>query len=153
MLLTIIPFLLVFGWLNASFSFVPLVQDDTFTVMADVKGVEMVSLVILPSDKVTINSSNSTVVDGIASWQVTGQTGEYTMKFSSGSEVVEQDLLIGETYATPVVKHDSSVFKSTSIKNEKVKVHIFKWDIGWFWAYILFSLIFSLALRKLLKIY
>lgn len=154
MLLTLIPFLLVFGWLNASFSFVPIAAGDTFTVSAEVvDGIDVVSLEVLPSESINVTNNSVSVIDNIATFELIGSAGEYTLQYTADNQTVEQDLLIGKTYAVPEKKQDSPVFKTTTINNEDVKVHIFKWDVGWFWGYIIFSLLFSIILRKLLKVY
>jgi len=37
--------------------------------------------------------------------------------------------------------------------NPKKLLNIFGWKVGWLWAYIIFSIIFSMLLRKIIKVY
>jgi uncharacterized membrane protein (DUF106 family) len=148
MLITIIPFLLIFGWLYANFSYLPIDADVPFDVTAVLAESADVTLVALPE----LLISNSTQDGKETTWTVSGPVGEYTLQYTANNITVDQDLIIGETYATPDAAYSTKPFKRTLIGNEKLNVSILGFDMTWFWAYFIFSMIFSLSLRKLLKI-
>ena len=66
-----------------------------------------------------------------------------------------QEILIAKelAYKNPIkpVKHKK--LKSLNIDNQKLKVmNLFGWQLGWLGTYIIFSLIFSLSMRKIMNL-
>lgn len=155
MLLTIIPFLLIFAWLNANFSYLPIAPGEEFSITAEVNSnVDEVTLAINPSDNIEfLSNKTAIVVDKKANWNLKStQEGLYTITYATDGTSVEQDLKIGDEYSTPEMKHKGDI-KKTVIGYEKLNVNLLAFEISWFWAYFIFSIIFSLSLRKLLKVY
>jgi uncharacterized membrane protein (DUF106 family) len=149
MFITIIPFLLIFGWLYANFSYLPLEANEPFDI--DVILAEPgfnVTLIALPE----LNISGPVVDEKTSTFSASGPEGEYTLQFTANKITVEQDLLIGEKYAKPDAVYSTKPFKKSLIGNEQLHVNILGFDLSWFWAYFLFSMIFSLSLRKVLKV-
>ena len=57
-------------------------------------------------------------------------------------------------YKDPVKKIKNDVVKSIEINNEPKKVlNLGFWKIGWLGSYIIFSIIFSILIRKVIKVY
>jgi len=157
-LFTFIPIIIVFGWLNAHLTYLPIQADSQFQVLANFKEGTFgnITLEVLP--ELTFLSNHTQTIDGNkAVWSLKGQTGDYQLKFSFGNREFQKDLIISlDNYALPdTVVKDSDLTK-LSINNQRVKpfgsISIFGWKPGWLGTYIIFSLIFSFGLRKLLNI-
>lgn len=153
MLITIVPFLLVFAWLNANLSYLPIEANEPFTITADLKEAGFAEINLIPDKNVTyISNQTQETVDKTATWELQGPAGTYTVRFNSSSDSVEQDLIIGETYETPMKAHSGSIFKKTTIGNEPLRLKLLGINMKWIWGYVLFSLMFSIILRKALKV-
>ncbi|RME53077.1 DUF106 domain-containing protein [Candidatus Woesearchaeota archaeon] len=166
-LFTMIPIIIIFGWLNAHFAYLPIGPGDVFEVRAIFSdGLE--GDVTLSSSPPLRNESPLTVPlveeDGVsvATWKLAGDVGEYSLKvkFGSGAFFEEHGAEVviseGREYAPPRVKVKGSVLREIQIGYEPVKplgsVSLFGWRPGWLGTYILFSLVLSLVLRKLLRV-
>ena len=171
MIYTFIPIIIIFGWLNANMAFYPIMPDQEFDVMLtfDLEGLEKnISLVsVIPEDQLEmINGATQTVERnktkkflgtkwvGVANWKLKGPEGTYTLvySFDDDARAYEKDLIItGERkYAIPEKRiNDESSLKSIKIGNEPIKP---LFGLGWIWAYIIFSMIFSMTIRKVLKV-
>lgn len=154
MFITIIPFLLVFAWLNANLSYLPIDANEPFMITADMRVDEgMASIRLSPEANVTYISSQTTeIIDKKVSWKVSGPAAIYTIKYMYENETINQDLLIGTAYATPDQAHSSGAFKKTTIGNEDLRVKLLGLEMKWIWAYVLFSLMFSIVFRKALNV-
>ncbi len=164
---TIIPLLIFFGWLGVNLAFAPLLPDTSFDVGVTMQeGVNGAVSLILPANlSITSNLTQSTS-ENTASWSgISGPAGEYEL-FVMYNETGEEQffsIIITEDFAyeNPVVLLESDIFKQIIVGNEKLyifrNIFLFK-DIpviknaGWLGAYILFSLVFSTGLRKVLKL-
>src|SRR3989338_3698339 len=182
-LITFIPILIIFGWLNKHMAYYPLVENQEFNVMLDFKegfninNTESMNFVEMMNvqDIEILNGFNQTIVDNKAKFIMKGKSGEYTLKFkylneNNPEEYPEEythDIIITQSIDDRVYKAPVQTFRKKSIKiitvsNEKIlafkNISIVKdipWikTFGWLGAYIVFSIIFSLGLRKLLKVY
>ncbi len=156
--ITFLPIILIFGWLNANIAFQPVMPGEAFEVSA------------LVADDATGNISLSTQPEGIrfespqvqsikegkSIWILEGDPGEYVLTYTHDDQVATQDLVITEDqrYADPRVEPDNPVFEELVIGNEKtVLFEVFGFRVGWLMGYIIFIMIFSTALRKILKVH
>jgi uncharacterized membrane protein (DUF106 family) len=150
-LITLIPIIFLFGWLNANLAYLPLEAGNEFTLEVFTARNDEINLEILPEGIEIINSVNHTT-DKKAIWNLKGEEGEYTARIVFNEQEYETDLIIGEKFAKPDIRLKGDV-KRIVIGNEKLRVNIFGIRMTWIWAYILFSILFSTLLRKGLKIY
>ena len=150
-LVTMIPILLVFGWLHANFAYYPIGPGEEFSVEAHITAANA-TLDILPSDRITFltNQTIATTNDR-ATWNLMGEEGTYTMRITTPNGDVEQDLIIGTKYADPDVRHRGDIRRVT-ISNERLRVNVLGFSMGWIWAYILFSILGSIIFRKLFRV-
>ncbi|MBU0471435.1 MAG: DUF106 domain-containing protein [Nanoarchaeota archaeon] len=155
-LYTFIPIIIIFGWLNAHMAYLPITPGSEFQISAEFKQGTFgeVSLEVIP-DLEFLSTSVQTIENNAAFWTLKGGEGEYLMKFMFSNREFEKDLFITEenSYATPVkIIKDSDLVKIL-IHNKKVKpLENFGIGLSWIWTYIILSVIFSIILRKILKI-
>lgn len=164
-LYTFLPILLFFGWMQANLAFAPLLPNESFNVTVSFnEGVVDKALLVLP-DELSSNSSLSQVpLKGVISWQIIGPSGLYDASIQIGDEEHFFSILISDAieYVDPVNQvKDSSYIDTITLSNDKLRVFLtvpglnsLPWikNLNWFWAYFLFSIIFSMTLRKVLKI-
>lgn len=171
MIFTFLPIIIIFGWLNANMAYYPIMPDQEFDVMLtfDMEGLgRNISLVsVIPENQLEmINGATQTVEQnktkkflgekwiGIANWKLKGPEGIYTLvySFDDDARAYEKDLIITEErkYVIPEKRiNDESSLELIKIMNEPIKP---LFGLGWIWAYIIFSIIFSMTIRKVLKV-
>ena len=171
MIFTFIPIIIIFGWLNANMAYYPIMPDQEFDVMLtfDLEGLEKnISLVsVIPENQLEIINGATQTVErnktkkflgekwvGIANWKLKGPEGIYTLIYSFDDDAIayEKELIITNErkYVLPEKRiNDGSSLKSIKIMNEPIKP---LFGLGWIWAYIIFSMIFSMTIRKALKV-
>ena len=150
-LITMVPFILIFGWINANISYIPIHEGQVFDVGAEIDGSGLASLEVLPAEGIAFISNNTVdIVDGYATWQLKGLNGTYTLKFIYQDDTANHDLIIGDHYDSPEQKHSGNIEKTFT--NQKLKFDILGFNISWFIAYIVSSILFSMLFRKVLKI-
>ena len=175
MFFTIIPLFIIFWWFNANIAYYPIMPDQEFDVRLtfDLEGLNKnISLVsVSPEDQLEIINGATQTVErnktkkflgekwiGVANWKLKGPEGTYTLLYSFDDDVraYEKDLIITEErkYAIPEQRiNDESSLESIKIMNEPIRpLNLFGWKVGWLGAYIIFSMIFSMTIRKVLKV-
>jgi uncharacterized membrane protein (DUF106 family) len=90
-----------------------------------------------------------------AGWRFEGPEGEYNLEFDvEGQPYFKTVKIADKRYEQPLKKIDDGVVKGISVDQDQlIVIDILGLRIGWFWSYLLFSIIFSMTLRKILKIY
>ncbi len=91
-----------------------------------------------------------------AGWKLEGEDGRHTLEFTVGGQPYFKDVLVSENrYIDPIKEvENSNVVRGIAVDQKDLTViKIMGLEIGWFWSYVLFSLIFSLLLRKILKVH
>ncbi len=161
-LYTFIPIIIVFAWLNSSLMYEPLHPNEQFTIGLQTE--KYTGNISLLSDGLTINQKNAQVDStGIASWNATGKEGIYVLTFVLGERKITGEnipnILITDKqkYTQPVVEiKKEENLKKVLLNNAPTKpfgdLSIFGWNPGWLGTYIIFSLIFSMSMRKILKL-
>ncbi|MBI5393047.1 DUF106 domain-containing protein [Candidatus Woesearchaeota archaeon] len=172
-LITFIPIILIFSWLNAHMGYLPIVKDTEFSVafaFDDSSGIVQ----YLGGDNsssntslLLLNSDNQTVLDKSAKFVYNGQVGDYTLRYKYKDKEYKQQVIIVEnikdrTYALPEQKVGKEGLLSITTNNEMIKPHkdifILGWipwikNFGWLGSYVLLSIAFSLILRKVMNVY
>jgi uncharacterized membrane protein (DUF106 family) len=150
-LITLLPIIFIFGWMNANFAFHPLDANTDFTVNAFTKVDGPINMYSVPAD-LNITALQNETTGKNATWIVNGTAGEYVLKFNFTDQVTEQKVIIGAKYENPDTRHSGNISKII-ISNKPMKVNLLGLEMGWIWAYIIFSMIFSTLIRKLFKIH
>lgn len=150
-LITFLPIILIFGWMNAHFAFEPLMPNAEFLLTAHVKDAQNVSIVVPDGLSVT-SAATAEVYEGIAKFNLKGEEGKYLVTLRGGGEEVDKEVIIGatRTYAPVSQAYKGNVFETVELGNEKLLV---LWKIGWLGTYIIAAILLSTILRKLLKVY
>jgi len=163
-LYTLIPIIIIFGWLNSHMAYIQIEPNQTFDVTAYfAEGhAPEASLQSIP-DLIFIDNSTQQIVSGekddFAKWELKGEEGEYKLTLNYNNEEYEHSLVISSErkYVEPEKKIMNSKLKKIVNGNEKVyplgNINLFGWRPNWLWTYIIFSVVISIGLRKLLKIY
>jgi len=173
-LYTFIPIILVFGWLNAHM-FYPLAVAEPFEVTIEFTKEIDDSIELIVSEGLE-QIEEPKIEKKKVTWFLSGDPGKYDIEINYNDIPYEKDVLISDdekiyVQAEKSLKIPGTLFFTSSddngasriiVSNDKVRpfqnlliIENIPWVSGWSWlgAYILFSLIFSMTLRKILKIY
>jgi uncharacterized membrane protein (DUF106 family) len=153
--IVILPIFIIFGWLTAHLAYSPINENEEFTVsvlFVDYKGnVELVA----PKGIAVVGDAVKSA-DSKADWVLKGNEGSYLIEFNVDNKTYNKDVLITDKqqYAEQAKAVNDGVVKQIQINykpNKVLNLGFFK--LGWLGSYIIFALLFSIILRKLLKVY
>lgn len=157
-LFTLLPILIIFGWLGSHLAFHPINPADEFELTATFKDntVGDVSITV-PAQIQLLSEPTQTILNGKALWVMKGEPGDYFVQVTYDGREYNKQVIISENtgnYAEVITVVKDSNLKQLMLSNEKVKpMNLFGWQVGWLGTYIIFSIIFSTLLRKLLKLH
>ena len=151
-LITIIPIILIFGWMNAHIAYEPISPDQSFNINIELYEENGIVNLEAPTLELLTNSTQK-AINKEASWMLKGEEGKHVVTIIHNDHTATKEVIIGNEYATPMEKPSGKDIKYIEIEMEKRKIIPIFGGISWFWSYIIFSLVFSTSLRKLLKIY
>lgn len=162
-LVTFIPIILIFGWLNANFAYEPITAGEEFSVDLTFKNnvygsVEAIapkisnSIILLETDPV------KQIDNKMISYKFKGLSeGEWDLTFvvNNETEYKKNVLIDNDKYSEPSLrKFEGKDLKEIKVGNEKkILLDLFGWKWGWLITYIVLSIAFSMALRKILRIH
>jgi uncharacterized membrane protein (DUF106 family) len=159
MIFTFIPIIIIFGWMSSHFAYLPITPGEEFTTTAYFKNTEGEITLTVPEGIELISDETQAIEADKATWALKGVEGEYLLEYEFNGKSFTKDLEItnDKSYANPVkaVKDDNGL-RTVNIDNQPVKIlnlYIKGWKLGWIGTYIIFSIIFSMLIRKWLKIY
>lgn len=156
-LYTFIPIILLFSWMSAHLAFEPIKPDTEFTVSASFdKSTQGKAELNAPNGIILKDDKIKEIDNGIAIWKLQGKAGEYLLEFKFNEEAHNKELVITQEniYAPQNKKIKNSQLQQIIINNAQKKlINLFGWKIGWLGTYIIFSLVFSMGLRKVMKVY
>jgi uncharacterized membrane protein (DUF106 family) len=171
-LVTFIPIILIFGWLNGNIAFDPLTVGNDFSVELEFyDGTTGQILVMTPEGIMTVNGELYTIADNSARIVFRPElAGTYTLQYSLVNDAGEtlktweNTVLVVEEgqrgyEKTPDVIKDE-ILKTIKVNLQKFRpfgseftVPVLNWQPGWITLYILISLVCSIGLRKALNVY
>jgi uncharacterized membrane protein (DUF106 family) len=157
-LITMLPIILIIGWMSAHLSYDPLFPGQMFNVTVTAPGVS--NLTIEAGNLTVIGNKTLAALDGKYVWQVKGDSvGEYVLGFTYGKVYTEKKILISNelNYEQPIEKVKNSPITLIEISHNKLKplgdFSLFGWQPGWLGIYIIISIVVSTGLRKLMGIH
>lgn len=160
-LFTMIPILLFFGWLATNLAYMPLMPGVPFNVSLEFSSAASGN-VTLHADSLQILEPGRTIpIDSNPiEWRVKGPAGRYILGFKHDGKLYEKKILITEKqeYENPIdIKKDDPALEKIIVENRPLKplgdFSIFGWRPGWFGLYFIISIVSSLLIRKLMKLY
>jgi uncharacterized membrane protein (DUF106 family) len=154
-LITFIPIIMIFGWLNANLAYQPIMPGQEFTTTAVLdKGFAGDIRLNAPEGIDVISNATQEISEREATWTLKGATGSYLLEYEYNDQNYTKELLITEekAYEKPVKVIKQGGLNQLKINNEKTKP-IPGLPIGWLGTYIIFSIIFSMSLRKMMKLH
>lgn len=156
-LYTFLPIIIIFGWMNANLALDPIMPGQDFTVTAYFEEGITGDIELMPIDGINIESDPVENIDsGEASWIINGDSGEYLLEFLHNNKKYYKEVLITQEnkYKDPVEEVKDGNINRIEVKHEKnIVMNLFGWKLGWLGTYIIFSIVFSMLLRKWMKIY
>ena len=159
-LITFIPIILIFGWMNAHLAFEPVFPGERFSVTANFIDGVTGDVTLIGDDGVELLSDASQpVATGGVTWNLRGSEGIHFLSVATQNDEQSKKVLITRElqYEEPASFFENSAISSIGINYKKLRplgsFSIFGWEPGWLGWYIIFSIVFSIALRKLLKIH
>ena len=155
-LFTFIPIIIIFSWLSAHLAFYPIAPDTTFSTTVFLKdGMGMNATLSAPEEITIISDAKQKINAESVTWKLKGKEGKYNLEYEIGDKVYEKDVVITKTkeYAKVDKLVNDDLVNSIKINNEPIKaMNLFGWKVGWLGSYIIFSIIFSMLLRKWMKL-
>jgi len=163
-LFTMLPILLIFGWMSGHLMYEPIYPNETFSVTAQFKDSLTGDVELLVDEDSDIIGESLQNVGKENTWKIKSSDGVHLLTVKYGNEEKTKKVLITKElkYEDPVTEFDHSDIESISINYNKLKplkevkkggINIFGWQPGWLGVYIILSIIFSIILRKMMKIY
>ncbi len=156
-LITFIPIILIFGWMSSTFAYESIKPQQEFSVTVFFEkntngNVEL----IVPEEITIINDRIKKIENDKAAWLLKGNAGEYLLEFVYNNEKQQHSVLItnDNKYLSPT-KKTNGVIKQIQTNHKKLVILPigYKDWFGWLGTYIWSSLIFTLVLRKVMKVY
>ncbi len=153
-LITFLPIILIFGWMSAHFAYSPIMPGEEFTLTANMeKEAEgNVSIIVPEGLEVIENKTTTEIANNAAVFKLKGEEGEYFATLETAGEKQDKKIIVTKErkYAPVIESYKSDIFKTIELGNKPLKII---WKLSWIWVYIIFAIVFSMALRKVLKVY
>lgn len=159
-LITFIPIIILFGWLQAHLAYMPLQPGEEFSVYVNFNDGAKGNITLNAPDGITLISEKTKKVEnGQVVFKMKGDMGEYAappLEFTFNDETYSKSVIITneKNYETPLSQFKGKPVKSILLGNKsETMLNLFGWKLGWLGTYIIFALIFSMILRKIMKVY
>jgi len=154
-LITFIPIILIFGWLQGNLAWMPIMPGEEFGVEATFDIEDGTITLIAPEDIDIITDPVQKIAAGKANWGLRGNKGSYFLEFRWKDMVKTKKILIDERdYEEPLmIVNENGWDKINVIHKKLITMNLFGWKLGWLGGYLIFSIISSLLLRKLFKVH
>jgi len=167
-LFTFIPIIIIFAWLQAHMAYYPLVEGEQFSsTLAFKDGTIGEVFVLAPEGLELLNDAEQKILNNEVKFVFRGNSGEYNIKYVFEEKEYPHKAIITKSkndrkYVPVLVPMKNSNLKTIMLSNEKIKpieglivLGSIPWinGFGWLGTYFILSLIFSLGLRKILKVY
>ncbi|MDO8642307.1 MAG: EMC3/TMCO1 family protein [Candidatus Woesearchaeota archaeon] len=158
MFITLLPLLIIFGWLNTNLGYEPLQPNQEFTTIVTFEKNVNGNVSIEAPQLDILDDKTQSAHDDTAQWRLKGLTGTYDAQYTFMGKTYTHTFIIKDQgkkgYLQPVKRVSDGLIKTISVDLQKIEVmNIFGWKLGWLGVYIMFSLIFSMSLRKVMNVY
>ncbi|MDP3765078.1 MAG: EMC3/TMCO1 family protein [Nanoarchaeota archaeon] len=155
-IITFIPIILIFGWMSSNFAYESIKPQQEFSVTVFFeKNTKGDAELIVPEGTTSIGDKLKKIENDKATWILKGVEGEHILEFIYNDEKQQKSVLIthNEKYIEPTKKTNGMIKLIQIDYNPKKILNLFGWKLGWLGTYIIFSIIFTMSLRKVMKVY
>lgn len=156
-LVTFLPIIIIFGWLSNTIAYEPLLPRQQFnTTLQFSEGISGSVHVDVPQGVRVIGNTTKTIDAGTSAFIFKGEAGDYLFIFTVDDKSFEKEVSIttAQKYAPIAKTFRNEPVKTITLSNQKLIVlNLFGWKLGWLGTYIISSIIFSIGLRKLMKLH
>ena len=156
-IITFIPIILIFGWMSSTFSYESIKPQQEFSVSVIFQKNTNGEIELIAPEGINIAGNKTKKIENDkATWTLKGDEGELILEFIYNEEKQQKSVLItnDNKYIEPSKKIIDSSIKLIQIDYKSKKIlNLFGWKLGWLGTYIIFSIIFTMGLRKVLKVY
>ena len=157
-LFTFLPIIVLFGWMNAHYAFIPISPGEAFTTTLEMQeGIAGEIVLDVPEGIKVEGNATQIVSNNRVTWLLKAEkSGSYQLNYKFNDKTYSKEVLITEeqSYATPFERIKNDPVKEIRIDHSPLKIaNLFGWKIGWLGAYIISSIVFSMLLRKWFKVY
>jgi uncharacterized membrane protein (DUF106 family) len=154
---TLIPIILIFGYMNAHWAFEPTHLNEEFTVDIMAKQAGTVVTAWPPAGIQLTSDPEKPVADGKAIFTFKAvQEGMQVIDFKADNNDYNVSVYVGNERQYEPVNQPFTygpLSQATVGLKKLIVLNLFGWQLGWLGTYILMSIVFSMILRKLLKVY
>ena len=90
-----------------------------------------------------------------AGWKIKGTAGTHNLEIKVNEKSYFKEILVSDVrYVAPLEKVDDGAVLGIAVDQKgQTVIDFLGLKIGWFWSYVIFSVLFSMLLRKVLKVY
>lgn len=167
MFVTIIPFLLIFGWANANISYDPIAPNEDFFIKAFFDSGASGNAEILVPEGIEVINGNIKEISEVkeegwifkkkirdTQWILRGSAGEYEVEilFLDDKEIKKIIISEGADYANVEENYKGEIERVLVGNEKRIYINLLGWEVGWLGSYILLSILFSMVLRKIMKV-
>ncbi len=158
-LITMLPIILVFGWMNAHLAFEPIYPGEMYSITAQFKEGLTGDAELIVDEGTELVSPALQPIANTVTWNLKSTEGEHFVTVRAGN--IEQSKKV---FITTELKSEMplSAYKHSDIEQIRINYNklrpladfsLFGWQPGWLGLYIIFSIVFSIVLRKVMKVY
>ena len=157
-LITFIPIIIIFGWMNSHLAFEPIMPGQEFSVAVNLAKGETATIEAIAPDGIELTGNSTREAEnGQALFTMEAKkSGEYLLEFKADDQSYTKELIVTNerAYSPQAQLFRNLPVKSIAINYQPTKIiNLGFLRLGWLWSYILFSIVFSMVLRKIMKIY
>ncbi len=174
MIITMIPALLIIGWMQGSLAYEQLKPGIEFTTTALFENGATGEIELIAPQGIEISSESKQKAADEVTWKLKGNEGNYELQYNYGEETYAKQITITNKweFTKPTLEKPKgflgintgdeypikaeSQLREIKINNKPVhpfgEINLFGWIPGWLATYIITSLGFSMLFRALLKV-
>lgn len=177
MIYTFIPIIIIFGWMMSNLSYLPIKSGEEFNIELQFKGGTSGEVILEPTEGTEIISEpTQKIVDGKAQFGLKAkEEGEYLIVFNLDNTMYSKKVIITgwKEYIQPVKRAKGPIdfiysqneeflsggdvvqikTSNKALKPLGENISLLGWKPGWLGTYIILSIIFSIFVRKFIKVY
>ena len=155
-LYSFIPIILIFGWMNANLAYEPIMPEQEFTTTIFLEDNANGEIELSVPQGIKVNGAKKKEIkDSKVTWLLSGKRGEYLFEYIFDGKKYNKEVLISEKqYKDPVKDVRDGNVRSIEIEhNKNILINLFGWKLGWLATYIISAIIFSILIRKVIRVY